>query len=170
MALFLAADCAYGEGTIMSDLTDTLITRLAAIPERIHDATRGWVIPDLTAPPMPGKWSAAEILALIRASDAIMRPRIYHILVRDNPPLPAFDEHRWAEVAGYSDMTFDISLQAYTLLREELVAMLRRLSPEDWLRTGMHEDAGPLSVRDIAQRLAEREEEHCQQLEALYSE
>jgi hypothetical protein len=154
----------------MSELTDSLIDRLAAIPERIHDATRGWVVLDLTAPPMPGKWSAAEILAHIRSSDAIMRPRIYHILVRDNPPLPAFDENRWAEVAVYTEMTFDLSLQAYTLLREELIAMLRRLSPDDWLRTGTHEEAGPLSVREIAQRLAEHEEEHCQQLEALYGE
>jgi hypothetical protein len=87
------------------------------------------------------------------------------ILVRDQPPLAAYDDRRWAEVAGYAQADFQTSLQAFTLRRAELVSILRSIAPEEWQRIGVHEAHGPVSLLDVITTLVEHEE-HCTQLKA----
>lgn len=149
-----------------SDASQT-VERLAAVPERIRRAVASWSDERLRTTPADGEWSASDILAHLRASDAILAPRVLMMLARDNPPMPAFDERRWAEVAGYAERDFASSLAVFAGLRAELVAALRRLAPDDWHRTGMHETRGQATVLVVARGLVDHEEEHCAQLEAL---
>jgi hypothetical protein len=146
--------------------TRNLLDRLESIPKRIAQTIIGWTEADLHAKPTGDEWSAAAIFAHLRASDDILTPRLYAILVRDDPPLPAYDDRRWADVAGYAQADFQTSLTLFTLRRAELVAMLRRIAPADWQRAGLHETHGPISILQIVTHLVEHEEEHCAQLEA----
>ena len=143
-----------------------LLERLVGIPEQIAAVVAGWDIGQLRASP-DGMWSAAEILAHIRASDDILAPRLYAILTRDNPPLAEYDERRWAEVAGYAEARFAPSLTTFRLRRQELVSTLGRIAPGDWGRIGTHETRGPITLQALAEMLVAHEEEHCAQLRAL---
>lgn len=145
---------------------DDLLVRLAEIPARVASAVADRSETLLHRPSATDGWSTAEIFAHMRASDDIMTPRVFMILVRDQPPLAAYDERRWAEVAGYTLADFQTSLQAFTLRRIELVSMLYRIAPEEWRRVGMHEARGPISLLDVVTKLVEHEEEHCAQLES----
>jgi DinB superfamily len=145
-----------------------LLERLVGIPERIANVVAGWDATTLRTPAADG-WSAAQILAHIRASDDILSPRIYAILTSDNPPLPAYDERRWAEVAGYANARFAPSLTTFRLRRQELVSTLSRIAPADWGRIGTHEEHGPLTLQAIVEHLVAHEEEHCAQLRTLPS-
>jgi hypothetical protein len=147
--------------------TTDLIARIAATPARITQALSGWTEAQLCAAPAGSGWSAPEILAHLRASDDILAVRAFMILARDNPPLPSFDERRWAEVAGYTQADLHTSLETFKLRRAELVAMLRRAAPADWERIGTHEERGPIALFDIIEHITKHEEEHCEQLEAL---
>ena len=149
------------------DLKADLIDRLSATPARIAQAVAGWPAARLRAVPADSAWSAAEILAHVRATDDILAFRAFMILARDNPPMPSFDERRWAEVAGYTRADFHTSLEAFRLRRAELAAMLGRAAPDDWERTGAHEERGPITLLDVIEGVVEHEEEHCEQLEAL---
>jgi hypothetical protein len=140
--------------------------RLAAIPRRLEGLIADRADADLRAPAADGGWSPAAILAHLRASDDIMAPRVYAMLARDAPPLPAFDDRRWAEVAGYAEADVRSSLARFALGRAELVAALDRAGPTGWDRTGLHEERGTVSVRDVLTHLVEHEEEHLAQLEA----
>jgi hypothetical protein len=144
-----------------------LVTRLAATPDRMARAVAGWSEAELRTPPAGGGWTAPEILAHVRASDDILTPRIYMVLVRDCPPLPAYDDRTWAQVAGYASAGFRSSLPPFALRRAEVVAVLRRIQPGDWKRSGVHEEHGPTSLLALVQKLVEHEEEHCAQLEAI---
>ncbi len=146
---------------------DQIIDRLAAIPGRISRAVAGWSDERLRVAPAAGEWSASAVLAHVRAADDIQSPRLLMMLARDNPPLPAFDERRWAEVAAYDEVDFATSLAAFTLRRAELVAALRRARVDDWRRTGAHETRGTITLLDVARGVVEHEEEHCAQLEAM---
>jgi hypothetical protein len=149
------------------DQMSDLIARLSASPARIAQAVAGWSEGQLRAAPADDEWSAATILAHLRAADDILAYRAYMILVRASPPMPSFDERRWAEVAGYTEADFHTSLEAFRLRRAELVAMLRRAHPDDWRRSGVHEERGSLALIDIITHVVEHEEEHCMQLEAI---
>ncbi|MGZ3582765.1 MAG: DinB family protein [Ktedonobacterales bacterium] len=150
-------------GSASAEAHASLVERLAYTPQRILDAVSGWSEAEIHGARAEGEWSAADILAHVRASDDIMAYRVYAILARDVPPLPAYDERRWAEVAGYARMDFRASLDTFTRRRAELVALLRRIAPEDWERTGTHEVCGPLTLREVVTGLVEHEEEHAGQ-------
>ena len=149
------------------DQTHNLLDRLASIPARVARAVAGWSEADLHTSSATDEWSAAAILAHLRASDDIITPRIYAMLVRDNPPLAAYDDRRWAEVARYEQADFQTSLDLFTFRRAELVTMLRRVPPADWQRAGLHETHGLISILQVVTHLVEHEEEHCTQLEAI---
>jgi hypothetical protein len=150
-----------------SEAHAALVERLASTPQRILNAVSGWSEAQIHGTPAESEWSAADILAHVRASDDIMAYRVYAMLARDVPPLPAYDERRWAEVGGYSQMHFRVSLDTFTKRRAELVALLRRIAPEDWERVGTHEARGPLTLREVVTGLVEHEEEHAGQIEKL---
>jgi CheY-like chemotaxis protein len=152
-------------GEIMN--TDSLINRIADIPNRISRTVDGWSEAQLHQRPAPDEWSAADLLAHLRSSDDILSPRVYMMLVRDNPTLMAYEERKWAEVLGYASVDFHASLQAYLLKRAELVNVLKRLTPEDWTRTGVHEHSGSLTIEQLVNDMLLHEAEHCRQIEAL---
>jgi hypothetical protein len=119
----------------------------------------------LRAPLAPGEWSPAEVLAHLRAADDIQSIRAYMILARDEPPLPAFDERAWAEVAGYLTLHPRASLDIYFRRRVELAHMLRGTAPANLNRVGTHETLGRLTLQALLENLASHEEEHVAQLE-----
>ncbi len=121
----------------------------------------------LRAPLAPGEWSPAEVLAHLRAADDIQSIRAYMILARDEPPLPAFDERIWAEVAGYLTLHPRASLDLYFRRRVELAHMLRGVAPADFDRAGIHETLGQITLQAVLENLTGHEEEHVAQLEAM---
>jgi hypothetical protein len=145
----------------------SLISRLASAPGRYTAALSRLEDADSVTGAQPGEWSPAEVLAHVRASHAILEPRIVHILVRDNPPLPAFDERRWQEVALYHTVAVIDSLEALRLRRNELVRVLRSIPEADWQRTGLHETNGPQTILQIATHIANHDDEHIAQIERL---
>ncbi len=146
------------------------VNRLAAVPDRLARAVAGQSEAALSQVSASSGWSARYIFAHIRASDDIVAYRYYGMLVRDNPPLPAYDEHRWADLAGYVDADFQASLQAFALRRAELVGVLRRMGADDWQRVGTHETRGEVSMLNELIYQVEHEEEHCGEVEMLYLE
>ena len=112
-------------------------------------------------------WSAHDVLAHMRASDDILIPRVYQLLARDNPPLPAFDERRWAEVAGYADAPADAHFARLVIRWYELIQLLRGLPDDAWQRTGDHETTGPITLEQIVAHLVGHAEEHIAQLDGL---
>jgi signal transduction histidine kinase len=131
--------------------------RIAALLSRLEDA-------DSVDNSEDGDWSPQRVFAHLRAANAILEPRIYFVLVRDNPPLVGYDDTRWLEVARYVSLPITESLESMRLRRSELVHMLRHISLEEWDRTGTHEVRGPMTVLEIAQQIIEHEEDHLDQI------
>jgi hypothetical protein len=154
-------------GVVEQPEVDRLLSRLLDVPSRIVYTIQGFSEAELHTAPSEGEWSAAGIFAHVRASDDIVAYRAYTILVRDNPPLIAYDERRWAEVARYALVDMLSSLTVYTLRRNELVHMLRQVPLDQWNRVGTHEERGVLSLLQMMTTFVEHEEEHCAQLEAV---
>lgn len=117
-------------------------------------------------PPPDGGWSAAQVLAHLRASDDILAQRLLQIAVRDEPFLPSLDERRWKEVAGYGELPAEQLIDGFAMRREELLFALGRLPLSSWSRTGTHEERGPVTLLTVAQTLVAHEQEHLEQIES----
>ena len=114
-----------------------------------------------------GEWGVSEIVGHVRAADAILSTRIFHMLVREAAPLPAFDDQRWGKLYAAAAIPLEDQLAHFALRRAELVAVLRALTPEQWASGGEHELAGPLTVIDLCRSIADHELEHRAQLDRV---
>jgi hypothetical protein len=144
-----------------------LIARVLRGPGQVSRIFSMLTDEQLRAPLAPGEWSPAEVLAHLRAADDIQSIRAYMILARDKPPLPAFDERVWAEVAGYPTLHPRASLDIYFRRRVELAHMLRSVASADFEREGTHETLGQITLQALLENLVSHEEEHVAQLEAI---
>jgi hypothetical protein len=147
------------------DEIQAILSKLASAPGRFAALLSSLEDADSVENPNEGEWSPSRVFAHLRAANAILEPRIFFVLVRDNPPLVGYDDTRWMEVARYDTLTITDSLESMRQRRAELVNMLRGISPEDWDRTGTHEVRGPMTVLEIAQQVIEHEEDHLAQIE-----
>jgi hypothetical protein len=147
--------------------TTLIIETLAASPLWLRSGFADLSDEDAWRAPAPGEWCAAELLAHLRASDAVLAPRIFQLLIRPDAPLTGFDERAWAEVASRAQLPIAQQLAAFEAQRAELVGVLRTLAIEEWDRRGQHETRGRLTLREIATELADHEREHRHQFEAV---
>lgn len=146
--------------------THEIIAVLAATPSWLQAGLASLPEEAARQTPKAGEWSPAQIMAHLRASDAILAPRVFQLLTRANAPLTGFDERAWAEIAARAQLPLATQLAAFEAQRAELVGVLRTLTDAEWEIVGQHETRGALSLRAIAADLAEHEREHQPQLEA----
>jgi DinB superfamily len=111
-----------------------------------------------------GEWGVGEIVAHLRASDAILSARVFQVLVREGVMMAGFDERAWGELYAAASVPLAEQLDHFALRRGELVAVLRSLSAEQWLRSGEHEQLGTQTVADICGKIVEHEGEHRAQV------
>ena len=147
--------------------TDEIVRTLAAAPARLAELTQGLSPAQLLLPPVPGEWSARDVLAHLRSCSDMWGASIAQILNEDHPTIKAVNPTTWIKQTDYREMEFHPSLKAFTAQRAELVALLKPLSPEAWSRTALVTGAGTPRERSLfsyAQRLANHERPHVKQI------
>lgn len=115
-------------------------------------------------PAASGEWSPHEVLAHIRATDAIQAAQIFVLAVTDAPYFPGVDERNLAELAGFVDEEVDVALDRFAARRRELVGLLERLEARDWERPAVHEAWGDVNLRFYVEHIVEHETEHLDQI------
>jgi hypothetical protein len=147
----------------------SLVDALKATPASLRAAVRALQGGEIAGARGADDWSLLDVVRHVRASDAILSPRIFQVLVRSEAPLPAFDERAWGALIAAADVPVDAQLAALAIQRAELVAVLRTLSDDQWQRRGVHEELGPQTVAVICEQIVEHEAEHLTQARAIVS-
>src|SRR5574341_363281 len=139
----------------------------AATPGRIRKLVRGLPPRRLKRRPAPGKWSIAEILAHLADAELVGGNRIRMILGAPGTPIQAFDQDDWARTMRYHKQDARASLEAFCVLRERNLALLRSLTPRQWKQYGMHQERGKETVARVAEMFAGHDLNHLGQIERL---
>ena len=134
--------------------------RLASLVQRM---TRG----QLKKRPQPGKWSVAEILHHLNDCEIVYGFRTRLILAEQKPRLTPFDQNAWAANLGYATSDPGLALQSFVSVRRQNVAIMRRLTPEDWDRVGDHVEYGPITFRQVIYHLTDHDQNHLAQIARL---
>lgn len=142
------------------------LSQLAETPVIIRNLVAGLSADDLKWSPNPKDWSVIEVLAHLRACADAWSYSIYAMLTENQPVMPLIDERRWAKTLDYATLSFEVSMNAFTVQREDLLRVLQALSTEQWERTCQIEGRNH-SVFSQTRRMALHEVEHYQQFQAL---
>ena len=147
-----------------------ILTMLPAGPLQIAEMTAGLTEAQLQAVPSAGEWSANEVLAHLRSCADVWGKCILTILNQDRPTIRAVSPRTWIRKTNYLEQKFQPSLQAYTVQRTELLAILEPLKPRTWLRSAIVTGAGKpleLTIHAYADRMAHHERPHLKQIELI---
>jgi hypothetical protein len=91
--------------------------------------------------------------------------RIRYVLGEDDALIVGYDQDRWATVLGYHDLPMEPALATVRAVRANTVPLLRRLTEEQWNRSGRHTEYPSYGVEKWLEIYGEHLEIHARQIE-----
>ncbi len=118
--------------------------------------------------PNPEEWCLNEILGHLRdVEQEVNLPRLRAFLDQDNPFITADDTDLWVAERGYSEQDGFLALEEFIAARMETLAILAKLSADDWQRAGRHAIFGPITLQELLGFVAEHDRVHVRQVYML---
>jgi hypothetical protein len=150
----------------MSD-TSVLISALENAPGVIVPLIREVPPQILKRRPSPAKWSAYEHACHLSQSDASFVARLDLILSTPEPFIETIHNSPEDEGGAMLDIDLEVSLERYAAERVALVEILKKLSPDEWQKTAVHEAFDHYSVFIMFRHLLNHEMLHAYRIEEL---
>jgi DinB family protein len=122
---------------------------------------------ELTSHPIPGKWSACEIVHHLADSETVSGIRLKRLLVEDHPLIQGYDQEAFAIRLKYNMREVGPALDAFRSARANTAQLLDSMAEEDWKREGTHSESGSYTAEDWLQIYAEHAHNHAAQIRRL---
>lgn len=135
----------------MLDL-ETLLNNYAAGPQRLRSAVAGLNESDWDAQPISGTWSIRQVVCHIADFEPVNADRMKRVIAEDNPTLPGADQNGFAARLGYADRNVTEELQLIELTVSQMLRVLQNCDIEDFQRTGVHSEDGPMTLESLLER------------------
>jgi len=145
----------------------TVADFLRDFPAELERAVEGLSDKQLRAKPGPEDWSVLEVCCHLRDAFEIEGMRIRALLTAPGIVLPAFDGHAYVAHRLYNLDALDRVLSTLENHCEDLASLVGDLDARAWARSGVHEEAGPVTVGSRAEGLVEHGGDHLQQIKTL---
>lgn len=161
-------------GTYVRALLEVLGRRdpvevLAELVPWVSDRIQGLDDATLRRPEAPGKWSVIEVLQHLADSDLVFSYRLKMVLTEDRPPIQGYDQDRWAGELRYRDAPLDLVLDQLRGMRAANLHLVRRLSPSQLERVGMHSERGAESAGFLLRLMGAHDLVHRRQIDRILS-
>ena len=146
---------------------EPLISAYAAGYQEVVHALDGFPPDRLGAHPIPGKWSAKEIVHHLADSESTSAIRLRRLLTEENPMIPGYDEADWAIKLKYNERDMEPALEALRAARATTVQLLAFMSEQDWQRQGTHTESGVYTPEHWLKIYASHAHNHAAQIRRL---
>lgn len=149
------ADLRYPIGTFTDVTTLAPADRAAALrtltelPARLRLATSGLDERQLDTPYRPGGWTVRQLVHHVADSHVNAYIRLKFALSETNPTIKPYDEAVWAEMVDARTAPIAVSLDLLEALHGRWVLLLESLSDEQFARTLLHPERGPMTIDDL---------------------
>ena len=146
---------------------EALIAKYAAGYDEVARSLQDFPDAKLTAHPLPGKWSAAEIVQHLADSEMTSAIRLRKLLTEDGPVIQGYDQDAFASRLRYNERDVSPALEAFRAARATTTQILALMSDEDWTREGTHTESGRYTAEDWLRIYAAHAHDHAAQIRRL---
>jgi hypothetical protein len=149
---------------------EQVLTLLRDAPTRIAALTADLSPEELQRKPTPDEWSTNDVLAHLRACADVWGNYIRTTIAEDQPTWRAVSPRTWIKQTDYPELDFRPSLNAFTIQRADLLAVLDSLPIKAWSRAATVTMVGKVLERTMlsyAERLVVHEKPHVRQIERI---
>ncbi len=159
------------------------LDRLARTPDELADAMRRHNDAELSRRPAAKHWSATDVVCHLRDIEELCMMRFRTMLAMNEPKVLVagarpknpeewglagderpVDPDRWADERQYARADPHAALRAFRARREDSLAFLGRLSPQQWRRVCLHPTLGRMTFEDWTAAMASHDDNHLNQL------
>ena len=144
-----------------------LIERYAAGAEEVARSLEGFPRPGLSAHPVPGKWSAREIVHHLADSESISAIRLRRLLAEERPVLQGYDQAGFAIRLRYNERDHEPALEIFRSVRATTASLIAGMSESDWSRSGWHTESGLYTPLRWLEIYADHGHNHAAQIRRL---
>jgi uncharacterized damage-inducible protein DinB len=141
-----------------------VLASLAAAPRRLAGAVRRASRRLLGRRPEPREWSVVEVLGHLLDAELALGFRIRKAAAEPGGLLVAWDQEKWTDGLRHRRADAAGTLAAFTALRADTVALVRRLTPAQRRAAGRHPEYGRLRVDQLLAHWAEHDLIHLEQI------
>lgn len=131
-----------------------LIERYLSGPRQLRDAIAGMSLAELDARPVPGKWSAKEVICHIADFEPVYLDRIKRVIAEEEPTMFGGDPDLFAARLAYASRDVELELKLIESCRAHLGTILGALPASDFARRGIHSVAGPMTIEKLLTNIA----------------
>jgi hypothetical protein len=144
-----------------------LVEQYKAGYDEVVRALDGFPEHALTAHPIPGKWSAAEIVHHLADSEMQSAIRLRKLLVEAHPVIQGYDQETWAARLRYTERPLGPSLAAFKAARETTAQLLDVMTEAEWRHLGWHSESGSYHAETWLEIYAAHAHGHAAQIRRL---
>ena len=144
-----------------------LIEQYRAGYEEVARSIEGFAEEALSAHPLPGKWSAREIVQHLADSEMNSAIRLRKLLTEENPQIQGYDQEDYARRLRYNERDIAPALDALRGARATSAQLLDTMTDEDWSREGTHSESGRYTAEDWLRIYADHAHNHAAQIRRL---
>ncbi len=144
-----------------------LIRRYKDGYDEVTRSLEGFTEEELSARPLPGKWTAREIVHHLADSEMNSAIRLRKLLAEERPQIQGYDQDVYAERLGYNGRPVGPALDALRGARATSAQILDSMTDEDWARAGTHSESGPYGAEDWLRIYALHAHDHAAQIRRL---
>jgi hypothetical protein len=147
----LAVDPRYPIGTYQYEGPYTesqrleLITTIADLPAKLRAAVTGLNDAQIDTPYRDGGWTVRQTVHHVADSHMNSFIRFRLAITEESPTIKPYEEALWADIADAKEPV-EVSLKLLEALHRRMDVMLRSFKAEDWRRTMVHPQYGPMSL------------------------
>src|SRR5215211_7689604 len=124
----------------------SLVEQYLTGPDLLRRAVKGMTREQLTARPVPGKWSSLEVVAHIADFEPILAERMMRVLSHERPLLMVADENLFAATLSYEARDLEEELAVVESTRKKMARILRGAGKDALNRVGIHSFKGLVSL------------------------
>ncbi len=150
--------------TVNTGLSKYIISGLEATPTVLDQLLRWQNEETFDKQPDPERFSLREVICHLADWEGVWLERMRRMASENNPELPSYDEGQWAIDHNYKEANAYEQIEKFVEGRQALVAFLKDLAPEQWERTGIHSQWGPISIASLATLVIGHDGYHAKQI------
>jgi len=111
-----------------------------------------------------GKWTPNEIIGHLTDCEWVYGYRLRLILCEHEPAILGFRQDGWASSLRHNEREPSELVEIFRMLRVLNLSVWRRMSPDDFERSGQHNERGAESLAVMVQLLAGHDLSHLHQI------
>jgi len=145
-----------------------LVAQYKAGYDEVARSLEGFPEAELSAHPIPGKWSAREIVQHLADSEMNSAIRLRKLLTEDDPQIQGYDQEDYAARLRYNERDIAPALEALRGARATTGQLLDAMTDADWSRAGTHSESGRYTAEDWLRIYAAHAHNHAAQIRRLH--